>query len=167
MSQQPITINQRRIFIMKKWLGILCVISLVVFIAGCGAKVPEKLEVQMAPAKGYEGAAKGTAVITGSDVTFDLSGLKPETVYTAFFVNVKSKMFQGIGQEPFTLPVDANGNVSFTAPIKKDSYKRYIRLGVYMNPGNTPVGNPLGVKAKLGAFMKGKKPKMVLVAKLR
>ena len=152
---------------MKKWLGILCAISLVAFMVSCGAKVPEKLEVQMAPAKGYEGAAKGSAVITGTDVTFNITGLEAGTVYTAYFVNVKSQMFQGIGQEPFTLPVDANGNVSFTAPIKKDSYKRFIRLGVYMNPGNTPVGNPLGVKAKLGAFMHAKKPKMVLVAKLR
>jgi uncharacterized alpha/beta hydrolase family protein len=152
---------------MKKWLGILCAISLVAFIAGCGAEVPEKLEVQLTGAKGYEGAAKGTAVITGSDVTFNITGLEAGTVYTAFFVNVKSKMFEGIGQEPFTLPVDANGNVNVTAPIKKDAYKRYIRLGVYMNPGNTPVGNPLGVKAKLGALMKAKKPKMVLAAKLR
>jgi hypothetical protein len=152
---------------MKKWLGILCAISLIVFIAGCGTEVPEKLEVQLAAAKGYEGTAKGTAVITGSDVTFNITGLEAGTVYTAFFVNVKSQMFQGIGQEPFTLPVDANGNVSFTAPIKKDSYKRFIRMGVYMNPGNTPVGNPLGVKAKLGAFMDQKKPKMVLEAKLR
>jgi hypothetical protein len=152
---------------MKKWLSILCAISLVAFIVGCGAKVPEKLEVQLAAAKGYEGAAKGTAVITGSDVTFNITGLEAGTVYTAYFVNVKSKMFQGVGEEPFVLPVDANGNVSITAPIKKDSYKRFIRLGVYMNPGNTPVGNPLGVKAKLGALMTAKKPKMVLAAKLR
>ncbi len=152
---------------MKKWLVILCAISLVVFIAGCGAKAPEKLEVQLAAAKGYEGAAKGTAVITGSDVTFNISGLEAGTVYTAFFVNVKSKMFQGVGEEPFVLPVDANGNISFTAPIKKNAYKRFLLLGVYMNPGNTPVGNPLGVKAKLGALMKKEKPKMVLVAKLR
>ena len=152
---------------MKKWLGILCAILLVVFIAGCGAKAPEKLEVQLAAAKGYEDAAKGAVVITGSDVSFNITGLEAGTVYTAYFVNVKSKMFQGVGKEPFVLPVDANGNVSFTAPIKKDSYKRFVRLGVFMNPGNTPVGNPLGVKAKLGAIMKTKKPKMVLVAKLR
>lgn len=152
---------------MKKWLGILCAISLVAFITGCGAKAPEKLEVQLAAAKGYEGAAKGSAIITGSDVTFNITGLEAGTVYTAFFVNVKSKMFQGVGEEPFVLPVDANGNVSFTAPIKKDSYKRFVRLGVYLNPGKTPAGNPLGVKAKLGAIMKTKKPKMVLAAKLR
>jgi hypothetical protein len=152
---------------MKKWLGILCAISLVAFIAGCGAKVPDKLEVQLAPAKGYDGPAKGTAVITDTEVTFNVSGLEPETVYTAFFVNEKSKMFQGVGKEPYVLPVDANGNVSFTAPIKKASFKRFVHMGVYMNPGNTPVGNPLGVKAKLGAFMKAKKPKMVLVANLR
>lgn len=152
---------------MKRLIILIFAVSLLAFMVGCGAKGPEKLEVQLGPAKGYEGAAKGTAVITGSDVTFNITGLQPGTVYTAFFVNEKSQMFQGVGKEPFVMPVDANGNVSFTAPIKKDSYKRFVHMGVYMNPGNTPVGNPLGVKAKLGAFMKAKKPKMVLVAKLR
>ena len=156
---------------MNKLKIIIGAIFLVAFITGCGGvKVPEKLELSLTPAKGYKGAAKGTAVIntkTGTDVSFKISGLKPGELYTAFFVNIKSKMFQGIGEAPFALPVDAAGNVDFTAQIEKDSYKRFTKLGVYLNPGKEPVGNPLGVKAKLGAILKKKKPKMVLIAKLR
>ena len=139
--------------------------------AGCGdGQLPEKFEVPLAPAKKYEGNAKGTAVIdtkTGTDVSIKISGLEPGKVYTAFFVNIKSKMFEGIGKEPYTLSVDANGNVDFTGKISKDSYKRYTKLAIYLNPGGKPIHNPVGVKAKLGAVLKQDKPKMVLVAKLR
>lgn len=157
---------------MRKWLIWVCIFTAVAFVAGCGGgdQLPEKLQISFEPAKKDEGNAKGTVVIdtkTGTDVSFAVSGLEPGKVYTAFFVNIKSKMFQGIGEEPFTLPLDANGNASFTAQIPKDSYKRYTKLAIYLNPGGKPIHNPVGVKAKLGAVMKQDKPKMVLVAKLR
>lgn len=156
---------------MKKWCVFLSAMLLTVFVAGCGGpSLPEKLEVSLVPAKGYEGDAKGTAVIdtkTGTDITFEITGLEADGLYTAFFVNVKSKMFQGVGQDPFVLPVDANGVVSFNGKIDKNSFLRYKKIAIYLNPGGEPVKNPLGVKAKLGAFMKTKKAKMVLEGKLR
>jgi len=155
---------------MKKWLCFILAICLAAFITGCGAKLPDKLELTFAAAKGYEGAAKGTTVIdtkTGTDVSINISGLEPGEVYTAFFVNIKSKMFQGVGQEPHVLPVDANGTVKFDGKIEKNMYKRYINLAIYFNPDKKPVANPVGVKAKLGAILKTKKAKMVLIAKLR
>jgi len=157
---------------MKRWLCIIVAIFLVAFMVSCGGgtKLPEELKLSFAAAKGYEGPAKGTVTIntkTGTDVTFNITGLEAGEVYTAFFVNVKSKMFEGIGEAPFTLPVDADGNVTFTAKINKDGYKRFTKLGVFLNPGKKPIGNPLGVKAKLGAIIKQHKAKMVLIAKLR
>ncbi len=155
---------------MKKWLCFIIVICLAALITGCGAKLPDKLELTFAAAKGYEGAAKGTTVIdtiTGTDVSINISGLEPGEVYTAFFVNIKSKMFQGVGQEPYVLTVDANGTVKFDGKIEKNIYKRYTKLAIYFNHDKKPIANPVGVKAKLGAILKAKKPKMVLVAKLR
>ena len=157
---------------MKQWLIWVFSFTVVAFLTGCGGGVqlPEKLKVSFEPAENYEGNAKGTVVIdtkTGTDVSFEISGLEPGKVYTAFLVNIKSQMFQGIGKEPFTLPLDANGNVDFTAQIPKDSYKRYTKLAVYLNPDGKAILNPVGVKSKLGAVIKGKKPKMVLVANLR
>jgi hypothetical protein len=138
---------------------------------GCGGPtLPEKFEIALKAAKGFEGDATGKVVIntkTGTDITIDISGLKPDGLYTAFFVNIKSKMFEGVGDAPHVLPVDASGTVSFEGNIKKNSYKRFTKIGIFLNPGDTPVQNPLGVKAKLGALMKAKKPKMVLEGKLR
>jgi hypothetical protein len=157
---------------MKKWLGLLFSIFFVAFMVSCGggSKLPEELKLSFAAAKGYKGPAKGTVTIntkTGTDVTFNITGLEAGEVYTAFFVNVKSMMFEGIGQTPFTLPVDASGNLTFAAKTKKDVYKRFTELGVFLNPGKKPLGNPLGVKATLGAIIKQKTAKMVLFAKLR
>ena len=157
---------------MKKWLIWVCIITVAAFVTSCGGgnQLPEKLKVSFAPAKKYEGPAKGTAVIdtkSGTDVAIKISGLETGKLYTAYFVNIKSKMFEGIGEAPHTLPVDANGNVDFTAKIEKDSFRRYTKLAIFLNPGGKAIHNPLGVKAKLGAIIKQEKPKMVLVAKLR
>ena len=156
---------------MKRWIIIICAIFSVALIMSCGGqKLPEKFEVSLAPAKGYEGPAKGTATIdtvSGTQVSLDVSGLEPGQVYTAYFVNVKSQMFDGLGDEPFTLQVDSSGVVKADLKIKKDIYKKYTKVAIYLNPDKKPIHNPLGVKAKLGAFMKMKKPKMVLEGKLR
>ena len=156
---------------MKKWIIIICALFSVALIMSCGGeKLPEKFEVSLTPAKGYEGPAKGTAVIdtkSGTDVSLNISGLTPGEVYTAFFVNVKSQMFDGIGQEPYVLSVGADGAVKADLKMEKNIYKKYTKLGIYLNPDKKPIHNPLGVKAKLGAFMKAKKPKMVLEGKLR
>jgi hypothetical protein len=156
---------------MKNWRFFLCIFVVIVLVFGCESNtLPEKFEISFAPAAKYEGPAQGTAIIdtkTGTDVVLSISGLESGKVYTAFFVNVKSQMFQGIGQDPFVLPIDAAGNAEFTAKIPKDSYKRYKTLAIYLNPSGKPVANPVGVKAKLGAFMKGDKAQMIIVAKLR
>ena len=156
---------------MKKWIIIICALFAVALIMSCGGeKLPEKVEVPLAPAIGYEGPAKGTAVIdtkSGTDVSLNISGLTPGEVYTAFFVNVKSQMFDGIGEEPYVLSVGSDGSVKADLKMEKNIYLKYTRLAIYLNPDKKPIHNPLGVKAKLGAFMKSKKPKMVLEGKLR
>jgi uncharacterized alpha/beta hydrolase family protein len=150
---------------------ILTAILTAAFFISCGGPtLPEKLEISLTPVKGYEGGAKGTAVIdtkTGTDITINISGLKPDEVYTAFFVNVKSQMFQGVGPEPHVLAVNPDGTVNFQGTIEKDSYIRFVRLAIYLNPEGKPIQNPLGVKATLGALMKPTLPKMILEGKLR
>lgn len=156
---------------MKRWIIIICALFTVALIMSCaGEKLPEKFEVSLTPAKGYEGPAKGTAIIdtkSGTDVSINITGLTPGEVYTAFFVNIKSKMFEGIGEEPYVLSVDQSGVVKTDLKIGKNMYKKFTKLGIFLNPDKKPVHNPLGVKAKLGALIAKKKPKMVLQGKLR
>ena len=158
---------------MRRSILFLSAISLLVWALGCGGggpALPEKWDIPLKPAKGYKGEAKGTAVIntkTGTDINVKVTGLDPQKVYTIFFVNVKSKMFEGIGSSPFVLSVNEKGESMLEAKMPKDIYRRFVRIAVFENPGDQPIHNPLGVKAKLGALVKEKKPTMILEGKLR
>ena len=117
-----------------------------------------------------KGEAKGTLTINtanGVDVAIRITGLDPKGVYTAFFVNEKSLMFEGIGEAPHTLTVNEKGEVDFKGTIKKNIYKRFVTAGIYLNPGGKPMPNPVGVKAALGALVAKDKPKLILQGKLR
>ena len=158
---------------MKKSLAIIIISSLVcMLVLGCGPgkKVTGKLEIPLMPSKGYTGGAKGTAVInadTGTDVSIKISGLDPTGLYTAFFINVKSKMFSGIGEPPHVFQVNPNGEADIQATMEKNIYLKFVRVGIFLNPGDKPIKNPLGISAKLGALMKTQKPKLILEGKLR
>lgn len=158
---------------MKRAIAIIGTILLIAGMASCeagGPALPEKLEIALAPAGGYKGSAKGTAVIntkTGTDITINITGLDPKELYTAFFVNVKSQMFEGIGKPPHVLTVSGDGTVNMQTTMKKDVYKTFVAIGIYSNPGGKPIENPVGVKAALGELVKPTLPTMVLEGKLR
>ena len=73
---------------------------------GCSAETAQQggsKEVALVLVKGVAGQAQGKLVIdtaNGTDLTIRISGLDPKGLYTAFFVNTKSKMFEGIGPAP-------------------------------------------------------------------
>ena len=127
-------------------------------------------EVALVQAKDVKGEAKGKLVINtanGTDLEIQITGLDPKGLYTAFFVNVKSQMFEGIGEAPHTLKVNEKGEAAFKGTMKKDIYKRFVAVGIYLNPAGKPIGNPVGVKAALGSLVATDKPKLILEGKLR
>lgn len=127
-------------------------------------------EVALVQAKDVKGEAKGKLVINtanGVDVAIQITGLDPKGLYTAFFINVKSLMFEGIGPDPHVLKVNEKGEADFKGTMKKDIYKRFVGVGIFLNPGGKPIGNPLGVKAALGSLVAKDKPKLILQGKLR
>jgi hypothetical protein len=168
--QQEIHSKKGGMPIMKRWIPIIGALMIFTLALGCAEKtVPEKLEIALKPAKGFEETA-GTVVIntkTGTDIEIKLTGLKPDGLYTAFFVNVQSLMFEGIGPDPHVLQVNEKGEVNFQGTMKKDIYKKFVQVAIYLNPKGKPIKNPLGVKAALGALIKPEKPKLVLAGKLR
>jgi hypothetical protein len=127
-------------------------------------------EVDLVLVKGVEGAAQGKLIINtsnGTDVAIRISGLDPKGLYTAFFVNTKSLMFEGIGPAPHVLAVSETGEVDVKTTMKKNIYKRFVEVGVYLNPPGRVIGNPVGVKAALGSLVAPEKPKPILTGKLR
>jgi len=104
---------------------------------------------------------------TGTDISITISGLDPKGLYTAFLINVKSQMFEGIGQKPHVLNVSPSGEVNLQTIMEKDIYLKFIRVGIFLNPVDKAIQNPLGVKSTLGPLLKEEKPTLILEGKLR
>ena len=161
---------------MRKSLSMIVAVLILAWIGAALAADPPKpgdsKEVALVQEKGVKGEAKGKLVIntaTGTDLAIQITGLDPKGVYTAFFVNIKSKMFEGIGPEPHVLKVNDKGEAEFKGTTKKDIYKRFVAVGIYLNPGGTPIGNPVGTPGRdeLGTLIKKDKPILILQGKLR
>lgn len=159
---------------MKKTLFMIVAALILVWVgAALAADQPQSgdlKEVALVQAKDVKGEAKGKLVINtanGVDVAIQITGLDPKGLYTAFFVNEKSQMFEGIGPAPHVLTVNEKGEADFKGSMKKDIYRRFVAVGIYLNPGGKPIGNPVGVKAALGSLVAKDKPKLILQGKLR
>ena len=162
---------------MKKTLFLIVSILMLTWVgAALGADPPkpgDTKEVALVLEKGVKGEAKGKLIINtanGTDLAIQATGLDPKGVYTMFFVNEKSKMFEGIGPAPHVLKVNEKGEAEFKGTMTKDIYKRFVAVGIYLNPGGKPIANPVGTPGRdeLGRLMQQKeKPKMILRGKLR
>ena len=159
---------------MRKILGMIFLMFILAWVGTSLAADPPKpgdsKEVALVQEKGVKGEAKGKLIINtanGTDLAIQITGLDPKGVYTAFFVNVKSQMFEGIGPAPHGLKVNEKGEADFKGTMTKDIYKRFVAVGIYLNPGGTPIGNPLGVRGALGPLLATEKPKLILQGKLR
>ena len=158
---------------MKKTLSMIIGVLLVwvgVVVVANPSQSADLREVALVQPKDVKGEAKGKLTINtanGTDLEIQITGLDPKGLYTAFFVNVKSQMFEGIGPAPHTLKVNEKGEADFKGTMKKDIYKRFVAVGIYLNPAGKPIGNPVGVKAALGSLVATEKPKLILEGKLR
>ena len=94
-------------------------------------------------------SASGTAVINDTNIEIDAKGLKPDSVYTAWFVNTKPQKNQtGAGQRPYMFRTDSNGNGSYAAALKESPYGKWQMLMVVLHPN----GNPKDMKNMVGAL---------------
>ena len=159
---------------MKKTVFMFIAVLMLVWVgAALAADQPQSgdlKEVALVQAKGVKGEAKGKLVINtanGTDLAIQITGLDPKSLYTVFFVNVKSQMFEGIGPVPHVLKVNEKGEADFKGTMKKDIYKRFVEMGIFLNPGGKPIANPVGVKAALGSLVAKETPKLILQGKLR
>jgi len=98
-------------------------------------------------------SANGTALMNDTNIKIDVKGLKPNSVYTAWFVNTKPKKHEtGADQAPYMFKTDSNGNGSYSAPLKESPYGKWQMLMIVLHPNGDPrdMKNMVGVlSAKL------------------
>jgi len=94
--------------------------------------------------------AGGTAVINDTNIQIDAGGLKPNSVYTAWFVNTKPKKHEtGAGQPPYMFKTDSNGNGTYKAALNESPYGKWQMLMIVLHPN----GDPKDMKNMVGALM--------------
>jgi hypothetical protein len=93
--------------------------------------------------------ASGTALINDTTIQIEARGLKPNSVYTAWFVNTKPKKHEtGAGQPPFMFKTDSTGNGTYSAALNESPYGKWEMLMIVLHPN----GDPKDMKNMVGAL---------------
>jgi hypothetical protein len=93
--------------------------------------------------------ASGTAHITDDHIDVQARGLKPDAVYTVWFVNIKPKKSEtGAGTAPFMFRTDPWGNGSYSAPLDKTPFGKWSMIMVVQHPS----GDPKDMHSMVGAL---------------
>ncbi len=93
--------------------------------------------------------AKGTALIKDNYVSIQARGLKSDSVYTVWFVNMKPKKHEtGAGSTPFMFKTDANGYGQYSSPLSESPFGKWQMIMIVLHTN----GDPTDMKSMVGAL---------------
>jgi len=96
--------------------------------------------------------ANGTVVIDKNHINLQARGLKPDAVYTVWFVKMKPKKSEtGAGSAPYMFRTDPWGNGSYSAPLDETPFGKWAMIMVVQHPN----GDPKDMKHMVGALKAG------------
>ena len=94
-------------------------------------------------------AAKGTALFKDNYVSIQARGLKPNSVYTVWFVNMKPKKHEtGAGSAPYMFKTDANGFGQYSSSLSESPFGKWQMIMIVLHPN----GDPTDMKSMVGAL---------------
>jgi hypothetical protein len=104
--------------------------------------------INLEPTKAHP-AASGSALIDDQHVSVQARGLKPNAVYTVWFVNTKPKKHEtGAGQPPYMFKTDAWGNGSYSSALNETPLDKWAMVMIVQHPN----GDPKDMKNMVGAL---------------
>ena len=93
--------------------------------------------------------ANGTASISDNSLKIDAEGLRSNSVYTAWFVNMKPKKQEaGAGTMPYMFRTDANGKGTYESSLSESPFGKWSMLMIVLHP----TGNPEDMKNMVPAL---------------
>ena len=93
--------------------------------------------------------AKGTALIKDNYVSIQARGLKSNSVYTVWFVNMKPKKHEtGAGSAPYMFKTDANGFGQYSAALSESPFGKWQMIMIVLHTN----GDPTDMKSMVGAL---------------
>lgn len=88
--------------------------------------------------KSHAGAS-GTASIHDESLKIEAKGLRPNGVYTAWFVNMKPKKQEaGAGTMPYMFSTDSNGNGTYESSLSESPFGKWSMLMIVLHPTSDP-----------------------------
>jgi len=126
----------------RKFVGLLLVLVLALA-AGLSAEAAGDRKVALKTGKSGKGAS-GQVVIAdkGADakeLTLRAKGLKPDSVYTVWLVNMKPKMdMAGVGEGDYSFRTDGKGNATYTATVGSTDLAKWQLFEVAYHPSGDP-----------------------------
>ncbi len=139
----------------RKSLATLFVLSFAILglatVAWAGsADIPLKAD------KAHEGAS-GTLSLSEDALSIEAKGLRPNSVYTVWFVNMKPKKHEaGAGEAPYMFKTDAQGTGSYKSSLQESPFGKWEMVMVVLHPK----GDPTDMKDMVPA-LSAKVPKSV------
>jgi hypothetical protein len=93
--------------------------------------------------------ASGTAYFNEDGLNIQAKGLRPNEVYTVWFVNMKPKKHEvGAGSAPYMFKADSNGNGAYEATLAESPFGKWKMLMIVLHPN----GDPRDMKNMVGAL---------------
>lgn len=96
--------------------------------------------------------AGGTATLSGGEIRVEAEGLRPNAVYTVWFVNMKPKKHEaGAGTAPYSFRTDGEGKGSYDSPLSESPFGKWAMIMVVRHP----TGDPADMKNMVPALSAG------------
>jgi len=93
--------------------------------------------------------ASGSAVLDKNHVSIQARGLKPNSVYTVWFVNTKPKKHEtGAGTAPYMFRTNKWGDGTYSAPLDESPFGKWAMVMIVLHPN----GDPQDMKSMVGAL---------------
>jgi hypothetical protein len=98
--------------------------------------------------KSHSGAG-GTATLSENSFSAEAKGLRPNAVYTVWFVNMKPKKQEvGVGQPPYMFKTNAEGSGSYSASLSTSPFGKWEAVMIVLHPK----GDPMNMKDMVPAL---------------
>ena len=108
----------------------------------------KEMSFALMAAKAHPGAS-GAAVIGHESLSIRAEGLRPNAVYTVWFVNMKPKKHEaGAGNRPYMFKTDSYGNGRYESSLSESPFGKWEMLMIVLHP----TGDPMDMKNMVGAL---------------
>lgn len=108
-----------------------------VLVAGRASEAAQA-KITLQRAQGVEHGS-GEAVITDSALTLRVKDLKPDSVYTVWYVNMEPKHeMAGVGPSPYLFKTDKKGVATFKAKLEGQPVGTWQMLVIIRHPSGDP-----------------------------